>query len=97
MYLTQTRAMLRQKIKYEGETPMTLEFMKTVEDLIEEENACALENSDCSYAHTSEKKVYVHILSQGILSSMVPDIPKSWNYEEEEMGLLPVVLKEDTV
>ena len=97
MYLNQSRAMLKQQIQYEGETPMTLEFMDTIEDLIEKENACALNDSDCSYAYTNEKKFYVHILSQGMLSSMVPDIPKSWNYEEEEIGLLPVVLEEDRV
>jgi len=75
---------------------MTLELMRVIEDLLEEEASCAVENSDCSYADRDEKKAYVYMLSQGILSSMVPDTPKSWNYEEEDLGLLPVVLEEDT-
>jgi len=96
MYLHEAGAMLKHKIQHEGETPMTLELMRVIEDLLEEEASCAVENSDCSYADRDEKKAYVYMLSQGILSSMVPDTPKSWNYEEEDLGLLPVVLEEDT-
>ena len=97
MYLNEAGAMLKHKIRHEGETSMTLELMNIIEDLIEEENACALNSPDCSYARRDEKKDYAYIFSQGILLSMVPDTPKSWDYEEEELGLLPVVLEEDTV
>ena len=96
MYLSQAGVMLKYKIKQEMETSMTLELMSTIEDLIEEENACALDSPDCSYARRDEKKDYVYVLSQGILSQMVLDYPKIWNYEEGETGILPVVLKEDT-
>ena len=97
MYLHQARAMLEQKIQYEGETPMTSQLLESIIDLINEESVCALRNSNCSIAYTNEKKAYVQIFSQGILSSMIPDVPKSWNYEEEEIGLLPDVPEEDTV
>ncbi len=97
IYLNQAQAMLERKIKHEGETPMTSQLMETIEDLIEEENNC-VQSSDCWTAHTDEKKAYVHNLFQGMLSSMVPNIPKSWNYEAGEVGLEPTASdEEDTV
>lgn len=95
-YLNQAKIMLKLKMQYEGETPMTSRFMEIIENLIEDENTCAL-SADCPVAYASEKKAYVHIFSQGVLSNMVPDIPQSWNYEEEDIGLLPSVPEEDTV
>lgn len=98
MHLSRARSMLEYKIQYEGETPVTLRLMETIEDLINEENSCAKRNPDCSHADTNEKKASVHIFSRGALSSMIPDIPKSWNYEEGEVGLSPTMPnEEDTV
>ena len=97
IYLNQARSMLERKIKHEGETPMTSQLMDIIDDLIKEENTCALKSSECWTAHTNEKKAYVRNIFQGMLLSMVPDIPKSWNYEEGEVGLEPAVLEEPEV
>ncbi|MDE0151516.1 MAG: hypothetical protein OXK80_03325 [Bdellovibrionales bacterium] len=98
MYLSGARSMLEHKIRIEGDTPVTLRLMETIDDLIEEETQCARRDHGCSYARINEKKASIHVFSRGVLSSMVPDIPKSWNYEEGEVGLLPIMPnKEDTV
>ena len=100
MYLSGAQSMLEYKIQHEGETPVTLSLMDALEDLMEEENNCAVRNSDCSHADTNEKRASIHIFSRGALSSLVPHIPQSWNHEEGEVGLLPQTTeenKEDTV
>ncbi len=96
IYLNQARSMLERKIKHEGDTPMTSQLMEIIDDLIKAENTCALKSSECWTAHTGEKKAYVLNIFQGMLLSMVPDIPQSWNYEEGEVGLEPASPEEDT-
>ena len=81
-YLIQAQADLRRKLNYEGETEMTVNWLSTITDLIQDEEKC--KNSECSEVDFKESKRNVSIFSKGILSELVPANPLRWNFETEE-------------
>ena len=80
---------LANKIHYEGSTEMTTQLLNFIKDLVKAENECNNTNSECSLVTFNEKKNYMHIFSRGALAEMIPSVPISWNYEPNEIGVLP--------
>ena len=81
-YLTQAQTALKSKLNYEGETDMTVNWLGTITDLIQEEQKC--QQFECSEVNFKESKQNVYIFSKGILSMLVPANPLKWNFESEE-------------
>ena len=88
-YLKYTQSALQDKIRYEGQTPMTQEMLQIIETLIEEENACRMKNPECSHVYMNEKKAYMKTFSKGVLALLIPSTPQSWKYDADETGILP--------
>ena len=84
-YLIQAQTALKRKLNYEGETEMTVNWLATITDLIQDEERC--QKFECSEMSFRESKQNVSIFSKGILSMLIPANPLKWNFEsEEELG-----------
>ena len=85
-YLSQSYEALQRTMNYEGETKMTVQLLRNIGDLLQIERDCKNPEINCVAYDLKEKRQYLHILSRGVLSVLVPRNPLSWNNEEEEVA-----------
>ena len=91
VYLSQAYTALNYKINYEGPTSMTSQLLEIMNYIIEQSPYCTEPVSvDCRVSDFNEKKNYIYVLAEGVLSVMVPSVPLAWNFENGESAPVPV-------
>ena len=91
VYLENALESIADKIKNEGVTPETENFKSSIASLIEIEKACLNNSETCTLPNLHEKRSYMKILYEGMLATMIPDLPLHWginDYEETQNNRL---------
>ena len=80
-YLEGALADLVDKIKNEGVTPEIESFKDSMVSLIEIEKSCRSNSDSCILPSLHEKRSYMRIFSEGVLATMIPDLPLHWSID----------------
>ena len=81
-HLQNAQQALANKMKYESPTPFIEQFSESLSKLLKLEEECQFERPECSSYYLKEQRSYMKVVSNGVLSTMIPSLPIHWKYDD---------------